>query len=56
MSPRTLLSPRSSARYVATLASRLVKLQGGLVLRAIVTTDGSANELATVPSNVRSIA
>jgi hypothetical protein len=33
-----------------------VKLQGGLVLRAIVDTEVAADEAAARPSNVRSIA
>lgn len=52
-----MLDPRVGARYLATLASRLVKLQGGLFLRAIVDTDAAANsEPAPDRSNVRSIA
>src|SRR5436305_1888776 len=43
VSPRTVFDPRVGARYLATLTSRLIKLQGGLVLRAIVDTDGAAN-------------
>jgi hypothetical protein len=44
-------------RYLATLTSRLIKLQGGLVLRAIVDTDAAANNQAGADlSNVRSIA
>jgi hypothetical protein len=38
ISPRTVIDPRLGYRYVATVTSRVVKLQGGLVLRAIVTT------------------
>lgn len=57
VTPRTVLDPRIGARYVATLASRLVKLQGGLVLRAIVTADAvTEGETAYASSNVRSIA
>jgi hypothetical protein len=54
VTPRTVLDPRAGYRYWATLASRLVKLQGGLVLRAMITVsdaDAPANR-----SNVRSIA
>ena len=52
-----MLDPRVGARYLATLASRLVKLQGGLFLRAIVDTDAAANDKPVVDrSNVRSIA
>jgi len=41
LTPRTVLDPRAGFRYWSTLASRLVKLQGGLVLRALVTTPDS---------------
>lgn len=57
VSLRTLIDPRVGARYLATVGSRLAKLQGGLFLRAIVTTD--AEVVAERPadrSNVRSIA
>jgi len=55
ISLRTVLDPRVGARYLTALTSRLVKLPGGLLLRAIITTDN------VVPgpeerSNVRSIA
>src|SRR3954451_7519375 len=51
------LDPRLGVRYLATLTSRLIKLQGGLVLRAIVDTDAAANNQPDVDlSNVRSIA
>ena len=56
LSPRTLLSPRSGLRYVAAVASHLIKLQGGLLLRAIVTTDTASNPVALDLSHVRSIA
>ena len=56
VSPRTVLDPRVGVRYLATLASRLVKLQGGLVLRAIVDTEDGADQAAARPSNVRFIA
>jgi hypothetical protein len=56
VSLRTVLDPRAGARYVAELTSRLVKLQGGLLLRAIVTTDASVAEVTVDRSNVRSIA
>src|SRR3954468_9985219 len=51
------LDPRLGVRYLATLTSRLIKLQGGLVLRAIVDTDAAANNQPDADlSNVRSIA
>ncbi|MFP5369709.1 MAG: hypothetical protein ACLGI3_03045 [Actinomycetes bacterium] len=55
LSPRTLLDPRVSVRYLATLTSRLVKLQGGLFLRAITDTEANGRPIAE-RSNVRSIA
>ncbi|MGK5112256.1 MULTISPECIES: hypothetical protein [unclassified Geodermatophilus] len=52
-----MLDPRVGVHYLVTLASRLVKLQGGLFLRAIVDTDAAANRRSTADlSNVRSIA
>ena len=57
VTPRTVFDPRLGARYLATLTSRLIKLQGGLVLRAIVDTDAAANHQSGADlSNVRSIA
>jgi hypothetical protein len=57
VSPRTVLDPRVGVRYLATLTSRLVKLQGGLLLRAIVDTDAAANNRTGADrSNERSIA
>jgi len=50
------VDPRIGARYLTTLASRLVKLQGGLLLRAVVTTDAAVQAPVTDRSNVRSIA
>ena len=52
-----MFDPRVGGRYLATLISRLVKLQGGLFLRAIVDTDAAANAQPSADrSNVRSIA
>ena len=57
VTPRTVYDPRVGVRYLATLTSRLIKLQGGLVLRAIVDTDAAANHQSGADlSNVRSIA
>jgi len=57
VTPRTVLDPRLGARYLATLTSRLIRLQGGLFLRAIVDTDaGANNQTGADLSNVRSIA
>ena len=51
-----MLDPRLGVRYLATLTSRLIKLQGGLFLRAIVDTDAAANNQTGADlSNVRSI-
>lgn len=50
-----MLQPRAGARYLTALTSRLGKLQGGLLLRAIIITD----DVVPGPverSNVRSIA
>jgi hypothetical protein len=56
VSLRTVVDPRETVRYVARLTSRVVKLQGGLFLRAIVTTDVPVHAPAAPPENVRSIA
>ena len=57
VSPRTVFDPRVGVRYLATLTSRLIKLQGGLFLRVIVDTDAAANNQTGADlSNVRSIA
>jgi hypothetical protein len=52
--PRTVIDPRAGYRYLSTLASRLLKLQGGLVLRAIITAPDTTVEPAE-HTNVRSI-
>jgi len=51
-----MLDPMAAARYLANVTSRLIKLQGGLLLKAIVTTQGSANEVTATESNIRYIA
>jgi hypothetical protein len=53
VSPRTMIDPRAGFRYLRTLTSQLVKLQGGLVLRAITPTEPDDSE---AKSNVRFIA
>jgi len=50
--PRTVIDPRAGYRYLSTLASRLIKLQGGL--GAIVTTPDTTVEPAE-RTNMRSI-
>jgi len=39
LNPRMLIDPRAGLRYTTNLTSRLVKLQGGLFLSAVLTTD-----------------
>jgi hypothetical protein len=57
VTPRTVLDPREGFRYFATLTSRLVQLQGGLFLRAVVDTDAAADRQRDADLlNVRSIA
>ena len=56
LSPRTLLNPRSGLRYAGPVATRLIKLQGRLLLRALVTTDTTSNPVVRDRSHVRSIA
>ena len=55
VTPRTMIDPRAGYQYMTTLASSFLKLQGGLVLRAIVTVP----DAPTAPAdggNIRSIA
>jgi hypothetical protein len=54
VTPRTVLDPRPGYRYFATLVSRLVKLPGGLLLRAMITVPDA--DAPADRSNVRSIA
>jgi hypothetical protein len=55
-SPRTVLDPREGLLYTARLTSRLVKLQGGLVLWAVMTRPHQPQaELASV-DRIRSVA
>lgn len=57
VSARTLVDPRVGARYVGNRTSRLLKLQGGLLLRAVLTTDPPVPAVTVQQfSNVRSIA
>jgi hypothetical protein len=51
----TVIDPRVGYRYLATLTSRLLKLQGGLVLRTIITTPETPHSPAG-KSQMRSIA
>jgi hypothetical protein len=55
VTPRTFIDPRAGYRYLTALASSVVKLHGGLLLRAMITepdpTDAPADR-----SHVRSIA
>jgi hypothetical protein len=52
--PRMLVDPRHTARYVGTLASRVWKVQGSLLLRAALVSDEVADE--PEPSRIRSVA
>jgi hypothetical protein len=54
--PRTVIDPRATYRYWRTLTSRLVKLQCGLAVRAVVTTDEDDPASSADRSGVRSIA
>jgi hypothetical protein len=56
VSARTFVDPRVGAKYVSTLISRLVKLQGGLFLQAIITPRADVTTETADRSNVRSIA
>ncbi len=54
LSPRTILDPRVGLRYVANLTTAMIRLPGGLLLRAVVTEPVPAQPAG--PSNVRFIA
>lgn len=59
VSPRTVLDPRVGIRYWTKLMSRVVKFQGGLLLRTMITTDLPIQQTAEdedLHDNVRSIA
>jgi hypothetical protein len=49
-----VVDPRQTARYVGTLASRVWKVQGSLLLRAMLVSDEAADEAQ--PSRIRSVA
>jgi hypothetical protein len=49
-----LIDPRQTVRYVGTLASRVWKVQGSLLLRAVLVSDEVADE--PQPSRIRSVA
>ena len=52
VTPRMVIDPRAGYRYLSTLGSTILKLQGGLVLRAILTTPDSTVDQAE-RTNVR---
>jgi len=52
--PRMLVDPRETVRYMATLASRVWKVQGSLLLRAVLVSDEEAE--VPEPSRIRSVA
>lgn len=54
VSPRTVIDPRVGFRYLTTLASKVVQLQGGLVLRVITPTDDTTE--ADTSTDLRYIA
>jgi hypothetical protein len=49
-----LVDPRETVRYVGTLASRVRKVQGSLLLRAVLVSDEGADEPG--PPRIRSVA
>ena len=56
VSLRTFVDPRETTAYVTAVASRLVRLQGNLLLRAILVVPEADSAGAATPQNVRSIA
>ena len=56
LSPRMLVDPRAGARYVSTLAGRILQLQGGVVLRTLLVTVPPDEHEHAPGENVRSIA
>jgi hypothetical protein len=56
LSPRTILDPREGIKYSARLTSRVVKLQGGLVLWAMMTQRQEAPTESAAVGRIRSVA
>jgi hypothetical protein len=52
LSPRTVINPWAGYQYLATLTSRLVALNAGLVLRVLHST-AKASDASSDRSNVR---
>jgi hypothetical protein len=53
---RMMIDPRQGVRYVATLASRLMQLQGALILRAVLVTEPAAEAPQHAEDMFRSMA
>jgi hypothetical protein len=56
VSPRILIDPREGVRYVTTIASKLMKVQGSLMLRAMLVSDEAVEDEDGDWAEVRSIA
>jgi hypothetical protein len=56
VNPRMLVDPRAQFRYATTLASRLVRLQGGLILKAVMTPQAPPADPGPEVVRLRSIA
>jgi hypothetical protein len=56
LSPRMLIDPRVGLRYMATLNSQLLKLQGRLFLAPMLTTPSASDQPAPAERALRSIA
>ncbi|MBA2624855.1 MAG: collagen-like protein, partial [Acidimicrobiia bacterium] len=56
VNPRMLVDPRETVRYATTLATRLMKVQGSLLLRAMLVDDESTEGTDPELGKIRSIA
>jgi hypothetical protein len=56
LSPRILVDPRVQVRYATRLTSSLLKLQGGLFLRAMMTASEAEDTDVSQVATLRSIA
>jgi hypothetical protein len=53
LNPRVLVDPRQGIRYAATLATRLMQLQAGLLLRAVLVATPTEDAPQPAEDNIR---
>jgi len=56
LSPQVFINPRQGLRYVTTLATRLVQLQGSLILRAVLVTEPETEVFESTERRIHSVA